>query len=86
MGLGGSLGVAAKVDTSQLTPRPEVEVQIARDISIQVAEVIGQPPPGANPDTTLLMINWRFLRAWTMQTTVGNAGTTIVDLLWQHRY
>lgn len=86
MGLGGTLGLAAKVDTSQVTPRPEVEVQIAKDISIQMARIIGQPPPGANPDTTLLIVNWRFLRSWTAETTLGNAGTTIVDLLWQHRY
>jgi translocation and assembly module TamB len=86
MGLGGSLGVAAKIDTSQVTPRPEVEVQIARDISVQVAEVIGLPPPGSNPDKTLLMLNWRFLAQWSLEATVGDAGTSILDLLWQHRY
>ena len=49
-GLAG--GISAKIDTSQTNPRPEVEVQIARDISVQVAWVLGNPPPGTNPDTT----------------------------------
>ena len=79
--------VTAKVDTSEAAnPRPEVEVQIARDISLQVAVVLGQPPPGVNPDVTLLTLDWRFLTKWSLATTVGNAGTTIFDLLWQKRY
>ena len=83
MGLGS---ITTKVDTSQVNPRPEVEVQIARDLSLQVARVIGLPPPGANPDLTLLTLDWRFLRKWSLETTVGDAGTSILDLLWQHRY
>jgi len=83
-GLAG--GISTKVDTSQTTPRPEVELQIARDISLQVAWVLGVPPPGTNPDTTLFTLNWRFLRQWSLQTTVGDAGTSILDLIWQHRY
>ncbi len=83
-GLGG--GLVTKIDTSQTTPRPEVELQIARDISVQVAWVLGVPPPGSNPDSTLFTLNWRFLRKWQLETTVGDAGTTILDLVWQHRY
>jgi translocation and assembly module TamB len=79
-------GISTKVDTSQTTPRPEVEVQIARDISLQVAWVLGVPPPGSNPDSTLFTLNWRFLRKWSLQTTVGSAGTSVLDLIWQHRY
>jgi translocation and assembly module TamB len=83
-GLAG--GVSTKIDTSSTTPRPEVEVQIARDITLQVAWVLGVPPPGSNPDSTLVTLNWRFLRKWSLATTVGDAGTSIVDLIWQHRY
>jgi translocation and assembly module TamB len=79
-------GISTKVDTSQTTPRPEVELQIARDISIQVAWVLGVPPPGTNPDSTLFTLDWRFLRSWSLETTVGDAGTSILDLVWQHRY
>ena len=84
LGLGA---VTAKIDTTQAAnPRPEVEVQIARDISIQIAVVLGQPPPGVNPDHTLLTVDWRFLTKWSLASTVGDAGTTIFDLLWQRRY
>ncbi len=83
-GLAG--GISAKIDTSQANPRPEVEVQIARDISLQVAYVLGVPVPGANPDTYYATLNWRFLRAWSLEATRGDQGTSILDLIWQHRY
>jgi translocation and assembly module TamB len=83
MGLGG---VTTRVDTSAVTPRADVELQIARDLSLQVAEVMGVPPPGTSPDTTFLTLNWRFAKAWSSQTTIGSLGTTIWDLIWQHRY
>lgn len=84
LGLGA---VTAKIDTSQSSnPKPEVEVQIARSISIQIAVVLGQPPPGVNPDHTLFTLDWRFLSRWSLASTVGDAGTTIFDVLWQKRY
>ncbi|MGH7438821.1 MAG: translocation/assembly module TamB domain-containing protein, partial [Polyangiaceae bacterium] len=83
-GLAG--GVSTKIDTSGTSPRPEVEVRIARDITLQVAWVLGVPPPGTNPDSTLVTLNWHFLRKWSLETTVGDAGTSIVDLVWQQRY
>jgi len=84
LGLGA---ITAKVDTSQASnPKPEVEVQIAQALSLQLAVVLGQPLPGTNPDRTLVTIDWRFLSRWSLATTVGDAGTTVFDLLWQHRY
>ncbi len=84
----GLSAVSAKVDTSAANPKPEIAVQIAKDISLQLARIlyIGPPPPGTSPDTTLLTIDWRFLRKWSLDGTVGNAGTTIVDLVWKYRY
>jgi translocation and assembly module TamB len=85
MGLGA---VRANVDTttSSTNPRPEVEIQAAKDISFKVAVVLGQVPPGVNPDHTLLTVAWRFLSRWSLASTLGDAGTTIFDLLWQRRY
>jgi translocation and assembly module TamB len=84
LGLGA---VTANIDTTQsANPRPEVEVQIARSISVQIAVVLGQPPPGVNPDHTLFTLDWRFLTRWSLASTVGDAGTTIFDVLWQKRY
>jgi translocation and assembly module TamB len=82
----GLSAVSAKVDTSSVNAKPEVEVQIAKSISVAVAQIIGQAPVGSNPDTTFLTIDWRFLRKWSLAATVGNADSTIVDLLWQYRY
>ncbi|HTQ42533.1 MAG TPA: translocation/assembly module TamB domain-containing protein, partial [Polyangiaceae bacterium] len=65
---------------------PEVEVEVAKDISVQLAVVLGQPPPGVNPDRTLLTLDWRFASRWSLATTIGDAGTTIFDLLWRKRY
>jgi len=84
MGLGS---VRADVDTTSSTnPRPEIEIQIARDISLKVGVVLGQVPPGVNPDHTLVTVAWRFLSRWSLASTLGDAGTTIFDLLWQRRY
>jgi translocation and assembly module TamB len=84
----GLSAVSANVDTSTVNPKPEITVQVAKDISLQLARIlyIGPPPPGTSPDTTLLTIDWRFLAKWSLDGTVGNAGTTIVDLVWKYRY
>jgi translocation and assembly module TamB len=78
--------VSAKIDTSQTVAKPEVEVQIAKDISIKLAVLAGQPPPGSNPDTTFLAIDWRIVKKLSLESTVGNAGSTIVDMVWRYRY
>jgi translocation and assembly module TamB len=83
LGLAG--GISTKIDTSQVNPRPEVEVQIARDISIQVAWVLGVQTTGAG-DTTYVTLNWHFLRQWSLETTVGDAGSSVLDVVWRHRY
>jgi translocation and assembly module TamB len=84
LGLGA---VTANIDTSESSnPKPEVQVQIARGLSVMIAVVLGQPPPGVNPDHTLFTLDWRFLSLWSLATTVGDAGTTIFDILWQRRY
>lgn len=92
-GVNGALGrlgldtaVATKVDTSQATPRPEVEVQIARDLTVQIAAVLGIIPPGVNPDRYLLTLGWRFLQRWSLEMTMGDQGTSILDVVWQRRY
>jgi translocation and assembly module TamB len=77
--------ISAKVDTSGTTTKPEVAVQIAKDISLQVAVVLGTLPI-TNPDTTYATIDWRFFKDWSLETTFGDKGTSIADVVWQHRY
>ena len=79
--------VTARVDTTQsANPRPEVEVRVARDVSVSIAHVLGVPPPGSNPDRNLARIDFRLLRNWSLQTIVGDQGSTLLDLVWQYRY
>jgi translocation and assembly module TamB len=79
--------VTATVDTTQsANPKPEVAVRIARDITVQIAYVLGVLPPGVNPDTTLVTVDWRFVTQWSLASTLGNAGSAIFDLLWRTSY
>jgi translocation and assembly module TamB len=84
----GLSAVSAKVDTTAADAKPTVEVQIAKTLSLELAHVLylGPPPPGTAPDTTLVTLDWRFLKKWSLLATVGNAGSTIVDMVWQYRY
>ena len=81
------LEVQTRIDTSSsANPRPEIEVQIAKDIAVQLGYVLGTPAPGTNPDRTWVTLEYRFKRRWSMETTFGDQGSSIVDLLWQYRY
>jgi translocation and assembly module TamB len=80
------MDITTKIDTSHGSPRPEVAVQIARDISLQLAFVLGSPPQGTNQDTTYATIDWRFHKNWSLETTFGNLGSSIADIVWQRRY
>ncbi len=80
------LDITAKIDTTQANPRPEVEVQVARNISLELAVVLGTPPPGTNPDTTYATIDWRFHANWSLQATFGDLGSSIADVVWRRRY
>ncbi len=80
------IDIATKVNTSGANPRPEVELRIARDLSLQLAFVLGTPPPGTNQDTTYATIDWRFYRSWSLATTFGNLGSSMADILWRYRY
>ncbi|HEY2513201.1 MAG TPA: translocation/assembly module TamB domain-containing protein, partial [Polyangiaceae bacterium] len=79
--------VQTKVDTAENgDPRPEVEVALSRKVSATVIYNLGVPPPGQNPDDTLLMVDWRFHKHYSTEATLGDRGTTILDLAWKYRY
>jgi translocation and assembly module TamB len=78
-------GVSAKIDTSQANPMPEVQLQIARDISVRIGYVIGTPV-FPNQDTTLVTLSWAFAKRWNLEGTGGNSGSAVLDFIWQHRY
>ena len=76
-----------RVDTSeQNNPKPEVQVQLSRTISLELETVLGQIPWGDNPDQNYVTVDWRFRPRWSLATTFGDHGTSILDVLWQYRY
>ena len=85
-GLTGTDFATVRIDTSQAAnPRPEVEFQIARSISLSLATVFGRLPLD-QPDRNFATVNWRFQRSWSLQTTFGDRGSSMFDLLWQRSY
>jgi autotransporter translocation and assembly factor TamB len=82
-----ALEVTTRIDTSQAAnPRPEVEVRLTSEMLARVTVQTGMPAPGEPPDRTLLTIDWRFTPRWSLESTVGDEGSTFIDLLWHHRY
>jgi translocation and assembly module TamB len=78
--------ITTRVDTSQAqNPTPEVAVQLSRKVTAEVSYRT-RSLPGEKPDRVLLTLDWRFLRNWSIATTVGDAGSSVLDLIWQYRY
>ena len=71
--------------TNANNPRPELEVQVSRDVSIRFAYVLGTPPPSA-PDKSLGTVILHVAPNWSLSTTVGDKGKATVDTVWQYRY
>ena len=81
------IDVQTRVDTTDSqNPRPELAVALSRKVTAEIAYNLGLPAPGQNPDKTLFILDYRFFRHWSMLTTFGDHGSSIVDLVWQYRY
>jgi translocation and assembly module TamB len=68
---GTSIGVAAEI-----RPRlwATVDVSTAKQQERQ------------NADLSTVQLDWRFRPNWSLRTTVGDRGSSTMELLWQHRY
>ncbi|MDB4935880.1 MAG: hypothetical protein JWP87_2852 [Labilithrix sp.] len=76
----------ARIDTTRSTnPAPEIEFQIARRISIAFEHILGTPPI-SEPDTNLAIVDWRFRKNWSLETTLGDRGKVQTDAIWTKRY
>lgn len=81
------LDVEAKIDTTNASnPRPEIAVQLTQRLSIAVAHVLGAPPPGESPDKSFVKLEWRMLRNWSLESTFGDRGSAVFDVVWKYRY
>jgi translocation and assembly module TamB len=82
-----ALDLSTRIDTSQAAnPRPELDVRVSNDVVARVSVQTGMPAPGELPDRTLLTVDWRFHPRWSLESTVGDEGSTLIDVLWRHRY
>ena len=78
--------VSTRIDTSSgQSPSPTVVVQVSQDVTAE-ATYIAEEASLEQSDRYLLTFDWRFARQWSLRITRGNAGTSILDVLWQHRY
>jgi translocation and assembly module TamB len=76
----------ARIDTTRSTnPAPEIEIQIARRLSLAFEHILGTPPI-SEPDTNLAIVDWRFRKNWSLETTLGDRGKVQVDGVWTKRY
>ncbi|MEA2751335.1 MAG: translocation and assembly module TamB, partial [Myxococcales bacterium] len=76
----------ARIDTTRSSnPAPEIEIQIARRISLAFEHILGTPPI-SEPDTNLAIVDWRFRKNWSLETTLGDRGKVQIDGVWTKRY
>jgi translocation and assembly module TamB len=81
------LEVTTRLDTTDAQdPRPEVGVALSRKVTATVSYRLGIPTPGQPQDRSTLRLDYRFLPRWTFETSVGDRGTSILDVMWKLRY
>jgi translocation and assembly module TamB len=79
--------VTTRVDTSESdNPRPDVGWQISHSLAAHFVVNLGLPAPGDNPDQEILLVDWRFIRNWMLESQVGDAGSMLYDISWRFRY
>ncbi|GEM_PF-1393181 len=55
-----------------------------RRLKVQVGYAPGRTM--YQPDSTFVFLNWQFIPKWSLVATRGDKGTSILDVLFQHRY
>jgi translocation and assembly module TamB len=81
-----SLDIQTRIGENQGEPQPEVVVQVTPRLTAELAYTMRTPNPGGAQDRTYLTLDLRLLRNWSLSTTIGDAGSLLLDLLWRHRY
>ena len=70
--------------TSANRVRTKVGYRLRRNLKVQVGYASGFSQ--REPDTTYLFLEWQFVPKWSLIGTRGDRGTSILDVLFQHRY
>ena len=61
-------------------------MRLRRNLVLEVGYNVGRLRPNRPPDRAILSLEWQFLPRWSAVATGGDAGSTLLDLLWQYRY
>ena len=64
--------------------RTKVGYRLRRNLKVQIGYAAGFSQ--REPDTTYLFLEWQFIPQWSVIGTRGDRGTSILDVLFQHRY
>ncbi len=80
------LDIQTRIGENEGEPQPEVVVQITPRLTAELAYSMRTPNPGRSQDRTYLTLDLRLLRNWSLSSTIGDAGSLLLDLLWRHRY
>jgi hypothetical protein len=81
-----SLDIQTRIGTREGEPQPEVAVQLTPRLTAELAYRLEAPTPGRAPDRTYLTLDLRLFRNWSLSTTIGDAGSFVLELLWRYRY
>jgi translocation and assembly module TamB len=80
------LDISTRMTSDAQSPTPEVALRISPRVSAQVSYRTRAPSLMEKQDRMLLTLDWRFRRNWSLATTVGDKGGSVVDLIWKYRY
>lgn len=70
--------------TSANRVRTKLGYRLRRNLKVQLGYAAGFSQ--REPDTTYLFLEWQFVPKWSVVGTRGDRGTSILDIIFQHRY
>jgi translocation and assembly module TamB len=80
------LDITTRVTSDTQSPTPEVAVRLSPRVSAQVSYRTRPPLVTEKQDRVLVTLDWRFRRNWSIATTIGDRGGSVLDLIWKYRY
>ena len=81
-----SLDIQTRIGEDEGQPQPEVVVQVSPRLTAELAYSMGAANPARAQDRTYLTLDLRLFRNWSLSTTIGDAGSLLLELLWRYRY
>jgi len=80
------LDITTRVTSDTRSPMPEVAVRLSPRVTAQVSYRTRPPLATERTDRVLVTLDWRFLRNWSIATTMGDKRAMVLDLIWKYRY